>query len=1371
MAAIILLLIVCQQQPKAVMTRFLQQILLPANSTLLRFCSVIAFCLSLNGISNAAIINEPMTGVTAPGWVIGGSASLTASTGIDLPDEGWLRLTDLGLYEAGYAYLDTAFNISAGAIISFDYVTYGGAGDGGFGCGTTGADGYSVYLFDASQPFSVGASGGSLGYAQKTGIPGLKGGYIGVGIDEWGNFSNGTEGRVGGVGGRCNGVAVRGTESSGYNYIGGTASNIAQLAFPGQAFRPIQTNTQFRKVMIYLTPVGSPATNLRVDVYLQVGYNQPFTQVLTNLLVGQLPPAQVKIGYAASTGGSNNYHEIRNLIVDPLPSGSDIDLAITKTVTAPTVTQGASYNPLYTITVRNYGPINVPANGVQITDTIPNTIDNVTWSCTPAANCGTFTASGNNFTASANLPLNGSATYTAIGRVVPATPAGTVISNTASLSPPAGIIDINPANNISAIATTVTGATISIAGTVYNDNGAGAGTPHNGIRDGTEAGVNAGLTYYAKLFRASDLSTTVVAPVQVNNSTGAFTFTNVPGYGSYIIILSTSNTANLYDPSFPANWTWVAPANYVLGNVVASGSNLTNQNFFVYNGSRITGIVINDNGANGAYSTAYDGILNAAETGIANVPMRLTDSTGTNIPFGATTTGSDGRFTLFTNVASATLRIYQSNLAGYISVSSNAGTTGGTYNLANDYLEFPYTQYTNYSGALFGDAPPVTITFTPTPRTATGTPAAPVYYPHTFTASGRGSLTFASNSRTQAGWPAVTYYLDNTCNGYDAGDTVISGPIVTAAGVNVCILAAVNIPNGTAPGTNDQLVTRATFTMGQSVQTLDVTDTTTVGNYPNLATSTKNWLDLNGGGQYPGDVLQYSIVVTESNGAAANGVAVSDTIDTAHLAWGGVTCPSGASCSYDNILGVLSVTGLNIPANGSATITYTVTILAATAGTTIDNTAIISLPGYPAMNAIATTVTLSGSVTGSGTKRLYLYDGTSTPAWKLSRTVNPVTATYATINTTTSQSWTMNPVAAGTITIDPAISATVPVVLHMRRSANSGNRTIRVDLQCSSGGTVLTQTQTFNMNATQTAYPFNLPLAAPLSCGQGNSWVMTVSQTAGTDPTRIYPYSGTVGASSRIDLPASTVINITSSAFYDAGGNVITAVIPPTPVYIRATVSDPFGSYDINGVNVTVKDPGNNPVVNAAAMTLLSTGTETPSLTKIFQYGPFTPVAIGSWNISVTAIEGTERTVTHTVYSTLPVVPMPQLTILKTAFGVTSGATARPGQDIPYQLKVSNSGGGIGTNIEISDALSPYVVWKLNTLAYADGTPSSGLSMTGSTTYYSYDKGITWSTTAPADLGGGYNGQVTNWKIVFNPSLTMNGSNAFFTISYQAAVR
>ena len=97
-----------------------------------------------------------------------------------------------GFNERGAILSTTTFPTGAGIQVTFKTVTYhGNAG----GAGGDGADGISFFLQDGAQAPGLGAFGGSLAYScsnNNTPHDGLTGGYIGLGIDEYGNFLNGT---------------------------------------------------------------------------------------------------------------------------------------------------------------------------------------------------------------------------------------------------------------------------------------------------------------------------------------------------------------------------------------------------------------------------------------------------------------------------------------------------------------------------------------------------------------------------------------------------------------------------------------------------------------------------------------------------------------------------------------------------------------------------------------------------------------------------------------------------------------------------------------------------------------------------------------------------------------------------------------------------------------------------------------------------------------------------------------------------------------------------------------------------------------------------------------------------------------------------
>src|SRR5690606_10836919 len=179
------------------------------NSFRIVFLLLTVVFFSVNKAYAQFAISEDFRGSGNPNVIIGGpggsAGTAYLTSGIDDPvNQGWLRLTTSDANQRGYAYINNSFPSTEGVLVDFEYKMWRDVNDN-----YRGADGLGVYLFDASVPFQIGGLGGSLGYAPNGGN-GLAGGYVGVGFDACRNFSNPTEGSVGGPGERPNAVVLRG---------------------------------------------------------------------------------------------------------------------------------------------------------------------------------------------------------------------------------------------------------------------------------------------------------------------------------------------------------------------------------------------------------------------------------------------------------------------------------------------------------------------------------------------------------------------------------------------------------------------------------------------------------------------------------------------------------------------------------------------------------------------------------------------------------------------------------------------------------------------------------------------------------------------------------------------------------------------------------------------------------------------------------------------------------------------------------------------------------------------------------------------------------------------------------------------------------
>ena len=231
-----------------------------------------------------------------------------------------LRLTDASGDVSTYATLNKLFPAFGNKIVvQFTDYAYGGTDPG--------ADGIGIVLSDASVAPVAGAFGGSLGYAPKqvalggdTTHPGFTGGWLGVGIDEYGNYSANTEGRTGGSapGVTPESVAVRGSGSgyTGYAYMTGTSS-LSPLGIDTNASGDhLMTSGPGYKYRITVDHSDSIHAMTSVERDTGSGYVtliQPFDAKAVSGQAGV--PTDWYLSFTGATGGANNIHEIANLSV------------------------------------------------------------------------------------------------------------------------------------------------------------------------------------------------------------------------------------------------------------------------------------------------------------------------------------------------------------------------------------------------------------------------------------------------------------------------------------------------------------------------------------------------------------------------------------------------------------------------------------------------------------------------------------------------------------------------------------------------------------------------------------------------------------------------------------------------------------------------------------------------------------------------------------------------------------------------------------------------------------------------------------------------------------------------------------------------
>lgn len=145
-----------------------------------------------------------------------------------------------GFAQNGAIISSVPFATANGLEITFKTISYRGnsGGNGGVGNSTVagpgnglpisandGADGMNFFLMNSTATPNIGSWGGSLGYTCSNANPnydGMVGAYLGLGIDEYGNYLNPGDNTVSGPGLQANRIGLRGAGNISWAYLSAT---------------------------------------------------------------------------------------------------------------------------------------------------------------------------------------------------------------------------------------------------------------------------------------------------------------------------------------------------------------------------------------------------------------------------------------------------------------------------------------------------------------------------------------------------------------------------------------------------------------------------------------------------------------------------------------------------------------------------------------------------------------------------------------------------------------------------------------------------------------------------------------------------------------------------------------------------------------------------------------------------------------------------------------------------------------------------------------------------------------------------------------------------------------------------------------------
>lgn len=956
-------------------------------------------------------------------------------------------------------------------------------------------------------------------------------------------------------------------------------------------------------------------------------------------------------------------------------------VGIDKTVDATSVVPGATVH--YTITVTNTGP--VAADGTAVTDPVPNGIASQTWTCAASGGAACPNASGSGAIAEtiAAFPAGSAVVYTVTATVSLTPP--TNISNTATATPPNGVC--SPANtpppctdtaslppvpqvgiSKTADTTTVTpGGTIHYTIVVSNTGALAAdGTPvidpiPTGIASQTwTCSASGGATCAASGSGAiSDIIATFPAGSFVTYAVTALVDAAPPGIVSNTVTATPQNPSAVCTPSnTPGPCT--ATAN-VTSNAQISIAKTASTSSLTPGGTVTYTITVTNTGAVAANGTSVDdpvptGIASQAWTCAANAGATCT-AAGTGAISDTLTAFPAGSFVTYTvsavianNPPGTVTNIATANPPpGGICTPGNTPAPCDSAVSGGSVPQISVSKTANTSGTL---PPGGTVTYTVTVTNA-GSASAPGTLVSDPMPAGISAATWTCAASGGAACPNTsgTGNINETLATFPSGGSVVYTIVATVsatppASINntasVIPASGVCLPGNTAPPC-----------------------TSTVGNGSAAQIGVSKIAD--DASYVAGGALHWTVTVTNSGSAAADGTLVSDPLPAGIVAstW---TCQpgGGATCANANGNGAIAESIPTFPPG--ATVTYAITGTVAT----------------PAPTGISNTVSATPPAGGT------CAPGNAAP---------PCTATATTSSAPSVAIAKSVADANGNGVAEPGETVTYTILVSNAGGSPETNIGITdpldpnlVFVSASHGGTLSGSTVTWSGLTVPAGGNVALSLVATVasSLPPGVREIANVAyRTGSTAPScppagpqcAVLPTPGSVTLTkSVVDANADGVADPGETLTYtillsSTGGGVtgygVTDPLDPNLVFVSADNGGVLTGGAVSWTNLTV------PAGGSLALTVVATVVD--------------PLPSGVTTIANLAYEtGTTPPACPPAGPHCVVLPTPgAVTIAKSVVDASGNGVAEAGEPLTYTILLANPGGADATNYAVTDPLDP----------------------------------------------------------------------------------